>query len=214
MWRSVSICTRPVTATRMIAASTGCGRSRSRPVKKTATSSVTSAATSPESGVRAPAVSFTSDCDIPPLIGKPAAETGRQVRAANRKELLRGIQAVPVLGPEHPADRRRLHRGEDETGHPERQDGVDVRTADERKRGHRQPLRHLAEQRDAPLVEPQHPAATIPPITTKSATGRCFSTVLPAAAGRAPPVRASSDVKLVWPRPPRKCPMRSQKSPP
>jgi hypothetical protein len=54
-----------------IAASTGCGRFFRRSVKKSATTSMMPAAINPEIGVRAPPLSFTSDCDMPPLIGKP-----------------------------------------------------------------------------------------------------------------------------------------------
>ena len=63
--------TRLMTAASTTAASTGCGRLRSRPVAKSTTTSVNSVATRPETGVRAPELSFTSDCDMPPLTGNP-----------------------------------------------------------------------------------------------------------------------------------------------
>ena len=63
-----------MTAARTIAASTGCGRFRSSPDANSTTISMKSAAIRPDSGVRAPALSLTSDCDMPPLTGKPAAE--------------------------------------------------------------------------------------------------------------------------------------------
>ena len=63
--------TRLATAMSTMAASTGCGRLRSRSVKKSATTRMMPAAIKPESGVRAPPLSLTSDCDMPPLIGKP-----------------------------------------------------------------------------------------------------------------------------------------------
>ena len=62
---------RLMTAASTIAASTGCGRFRNSPEANSTTMSVKSAATSPDSGVRAPALSFTSDCDMPPLTGNP-----------------------------------------------------------------------------------------------------------------------------------------------
>ncbi len=71
MLRRASTWISPVTAISTTAARTGCGRVRNSPVKKSTTTSVMSAATSPESGVRAPAVSLTSDCDMPPLTGSP-----------------------------------------------------------------------------------------------------------------------------------------------
>ncbi len=71
MLRSASTWMSPVTAISTTAARTGWGRSRNSPVKKSTTTSMMSAATSPESGVRAPPVSLTSDCDMPPLTGSP-----------------------------------------------------------------------------------------------------------------------------------------------
>ena len=53
--------TRPVTAASTIAASTGCGRSRSRPENATVMVSRISAAIKPDSGVRAPPDSLTND---------------------------------------------------------------------------------------------------------------------------------------------------------
>ena len=54
-----------------MAASTGCGRFRNSPDAKSATISMQMAAISPDIGVRAPALSLTSDCDMPPLTGNP-----------------------------------------------------------------------------------------------------------------------------------------------
>ena len=61
----------PPTAMSTIAASTGWGRSRRRPARKRVTTSMSPAATRPDTGVRAPPPSLTSDWDMPPLTGKP-----------------------------------------------------------------------------------------------------------------------------------------------
>ena len=47
-----------------------------------------SAATRPESGVRAPAVSLTSDCDMPPLTGNPLPSPAARLARADGEELL------------------------------------------------------------------------------------------------------------------------------
>ena len=83
---------------------------RNSPVKKTTTPSVMSAATSPESGVRAPAVSLTSDCDMPPLTGSPLPSPASEIGAADGEEFLRGIEPIAVLGGEHAPDGRRFQR--------------------------------------------------------------------------------------------------------
>ena len=129
MLRSASTWIRPVTAISTTAARTGCGSVRSSPVKNSTTTSVMSAATSPESGVRAPAVSLTSDCDMPPLTGQSAAEPGHEIGAADGQEFLRGVESIAVLGGEHPPDGRRFHGREHEARHGQRHDLVDVRPA-------------------------------------------------------------------------------------
>ena len=53
----------------------------------------------------------------------------------------------------------------------------------------------------------------MPPITTNSATGRFFRTPLPSSSRTSAATPSASDVGLVPPRPRRKWPMRSQKSP-
>ena len=108
MVRSAWTSTRPMTAASTIAARTGCGRLRSSPEAKSTTTSVNSVATSPETGVLAPALSFTSDCDMPPLTGNAAAQPGEQVGAAEREQLLVRVEPAAVLLREHPADGRGL----------------------------------------------------------------------------------------------------------
>src|SRR2546427_8743523 len=59
------------TATNTTAASTGCGKALRRWEKKRTTTRMKTAARAVESGVCAPPSSLTSDCDVPPLTGKP-----------------------------------------------------------------------------------------------------------------------------------------------
>ena len=59
----------PLTATSTIAASTTLGRLRSNPVRKIRHSAIVSEANTSASGVFAPALSFTDDCDSPPATG-------------------------------------------------------------------------------------------------------------------------------------------------
>jgi hypothetical protein len=55
----------------MIAARTGSGRLRNRPVKKTRVSATTIEVTTSAAGDVAPFMSFTAVCDMPPDTGKP-----------------------------------------------------------------------------------------------------------------------------------------------
>ena len=64
-----------------MAASTGCGRFRSNPDAKSTTISVKTAAMRPDTGVRAPALSLTTDCDMPPLTGNPRPSPARRLPA-------------------------------------------------------------------------------------------------------------------------------------
>ena len=59
----------PLTATRTIAASTTVGRLRSRPVRNSRHNAIVVEANTSASGVLAPALSFTDDCDRPPATG-------------------------------------------------------------------------------------------------------------------------------------------------
>ena len=59
----------PVTAIRTTAASTAFGRFSSNPVRKSRQSASVIEAKTSASGVRAPALSFTADCDSPPATG-------------------------------------------------------------------------------------------------------------------------------------------------
>jgi hypothetical protein len=67
----------------MIAARTGCGRLRRSPEKNSVTTRTRIAAKNPESEVLAPALSLTSDCDIPPLTGKPRPSPAARLAAAS-----------------------------------------------------------------------------------------------------------------------------------
>ncbi len=58
--------------------------------ERTTTKIISRAATSPESGVRAPPLSFTRDCDIPPLIGKPWPSPAMTFEAGNAEKFLVG----------------------------------------------------------------------------------------------------------------------------
>ncbi len=144
---------RPLTAIRTIAASTGWGRSRRRPAKKRATTSTMPDATRPESGCpRSPAL-VDERLRHPAAHREAAAEARGEVRGREGEELLVAVETVPVLARERPADRRGLDRAEEEARHRERQDEVHVGRLDRGKAGHRQALRHLAEERDAALGE-------------------------------------------------------------
>ena len=92
---------------------------------------------------------------------KSAAHPGGEVGPADREELLGRVESVAMLAAEHPPDRRRFDRGQDEAGQRQRQQRVDVGAADQRQRRHRQPARDFAEQRDAARVEMKSRAATI-----------------------------------------------------
>ena len=63
--------TRLATATNTTAANTGWGNALSSCEKKSTTTRMNTAAMAPDSGVRAPPPSLTTDCDMPPLTGKP-----------------------------------------------------------------------------------------------------------------------------------------------
>ncbi len=67
--RSSRTLTRPFTATSTIAASTTSGRLRNRSVRNRRHTAIAPDANTSESGVRAPALSFTVDCDRPPATG-------------------------------------------------------------------------------------------------------------------------------------------------
>ena len=214
MCRRAATSTRLITAASTMAASTGCGRFRSRPEANSTTTSVKTAATSPDSGVRAPALSLTSDCDMPPLTGNPRPSPATQIAGAERQELLVGIEPVAVLLREHPADGRRLDGAEDEAGERQRQEVVELVPADERQSERRQPLRNLPEQRDARGLEIQQPRGDNAGDDDEKGDRPVLQPELAGdehRAGAAPPT--SSDAGCVSPRWPMKCAERSQKSP-
>ena len=51
--------------------------------------------------MRAPPLSLTSDCDIPPLTGKAWPKSGYEVSARQPEELLVAVKAPTVLSCEH-----------------------------------------------------------------------------------------------------------------
>ncbi len=181
MCRSAAMSTRPVTAARTMAASTGCGRFRNSPDAKSATISMKRAAISPDSGVRAPALSLTSDCDMPPLTGNPRPSPAARFAAPIARISAVGIEPIAVLLGEHSADGRRLHGRKDEARERQRHELVEVAPADERQPQRRQAAWHVrpAARRPAPrdsAVAPRQCHRS----TTRKATGRFFIQSLPA----------------------------------
>jgi hypothetical protein len=92
-----SILKSPVTAINTTAARMDCGRLRNRSEKKSATNRVISAATKPDSGVRAPALSLTRDWDIPPLTGKPRPRPAIRFDAARARNSRFAAKRVPCF---------------------------------------------------------------------------------------------------------------------
>ena len=144
-----------MTAASTMAASTGCGRFRSSPDANSTTISVKRAATSPESGVRAPALSLTSDCDMPPLTGNPRPSPATRLAGADGQELLIGVEPIAVLLPNMRPMADVSTAREDEAGERQRQERVQIAAAHRRQPEQRQALRHLAEQRHAVRIEVQ-----------------------------------------------------------
>ena len=94
---SVETLNKPVTATNTIAASTGWGNAASRCEKKSTTTRMIPAAKAPESGVRAPPPSLTSDCDMPPLTGKPRPSPAARLDAASARNSWFASSRPPCL---------------------------------------------------------------------------------------------------------------------
>ena len=88
---------KPATATSTTAASTGCGNALKRWVKKRTTMRRMPAAITDESGVRAPPPSLTSDCDIPPLMGKPRPIPAAKFAVANARNSWLASKRPPCL---------------------------------------------------------------------------------------------------------------------
>jgi hypothetical protein len=110
------------------------------------------AAIKPESGVRAPPLSLTSDCDMPPLIGKPWPSPTRD-SPGEREEFLVAVEPVAVLLGEHPPDRRRLDRAEEESTPAPAASVRASRLMHRGQRRQRQAARHFAEQLHAVRAE-------------------------------------------------------------
>ncbi len=68
-WRSSRMLISPLTATSTMAASTTLGRLLSKPVRYIRHRPIVTEANTSASGVLAPALSFTEDCDRPPATG-------------------------------------------------------------------------------------------------------------------------------------------------
>ena len=198
---SVETLNRPATATNTTAASTGWGNAASRCEKNSTTTRMIPAAKAPDSGVRAPPPSLTSDCDMPPLTGKAAAQPGGEIGSGEREEFLVRIQPAAVFGREHAANGGRLHRAEQETGKRQRQQVVQVGPVNRREAECRQPLRHCR-----PAASPRalpgraSPKPRMPPTTTNNATGLFLRKIFPSTStARAMPPTVS-EVGLVSPR--------------
>ena len=101
---------RLATATNTTAANTGWGNALSSCEKKSSTTRMTTAAMAPDSGVRAPPPSLTTDCDMPPLTGKPWPNPAARLEAASARNSWLASSRRVVLGREHAADGGRLDR--------------------------------------------------------------------------------------------------------
>ena len=112
------------------------------------------AETSPETTVRAPELSFTRDCDIPPLTGKPPPRPPARLAAASARNSGLASKRYPCFR-EHPPDRGRLDGAEKEAGHRDRKQIFDVRQGDGRQRRAAAALRHGAEELHAVMREPR-----------------------------------------------------------
>ena len=96
------------TATNTTAARTGCGSALNRCEKNRTTTRIKIAASAVESGVRAPAPSFTTDWDVPPLTGNPPPRPATRFAAARARFSWLASNRPPCLACEHSADRGRL----------------------------------------------------------------------------------------------------------
>ena len=65
--------------------------------KKSTTTKMIPAANAPDSGVRAPPPSLTSDCDMPPLIGKPRPNPAARLEAASARNSWLASSRPPCL---------------------------------------------------------------------------------------------------------------------
>jgi hypothetical protein len=81
------------------------------------------------------------------------AEAGGEVAPGQREELLVAVEPVAVLAGERPADRDRLDGPEQEAGHRQGQEEVEVGGVDAGQAGGGEALRHLAEERHPPVRE-------------------------------------------------------------
>ncbi len=106
----------------------------------------------PDSGVRAPALSLTTDCDMPPLTGNPrpspASNCRRPARAVpgSRRTCWRASGRTS-------GQWRRSPRRQDEARQRDRQQLVQIAPAHGRQAKGRQALRHFSQQRHALRVE-------------------------------------------------------------
>ena len=69
MWNSAGKSNKPYTAVSTTAASTAFGRFSKNPVRKSKQRASVTDTKTRASGLRAPALSFTADCDSPPATG-------------------------------------------------------------------------------------------------------------------------------------------------
>ena len=94
-----------------------------------------------ESGVRAPLYSLTSDCDIPPLTGKPPPSPAK-VRNCERQIFLVGVEASAVLGDEHSPNRGRFDGTKKKAGEGKRKQLVQIIPVNRWHSERRNSLRH------------------------------------------------------------------------
>jgi len=202
-----------MTAARTTAASTGCGRLRSRPEANSTTNSVNSAAIRPDSGVRAWALSLTSDCDMPPLTGKPRPRPADRFESpiassswfgSNRWPCfcpnIRPIADVSTVASTNAASAagRSRRRSERETS------GSPIAGS---------PCGTLPRSATPFASRSNIAAAAIPPTTTTNGTGRLRRRQRPARSSPSAVSPTISAVRRVSPRWERKYPDRCQKSP-
>ena len=137
------------------------------------------AARAVESGVRAPPSSLTSDCDVPPLTGKPPPSPANRFDAASARFSWLASNRPPCFAATSGQSRPfRPRRGESRPG--------PVVASRSNHSSKRQELsakgfpaaRSQSFSRHASPSESTD-AAMMPPITTKSATGLCFRKIFP-----------------------------------
>ena len=200
-------------ATNTTAARTGCGKALKRCEKKSTTTRMNTAARAVESGVRAPPSSLTSDCDVPPLTGKPPPSPATKFDAASARFSWLASNRPPCLATNirpiaavSTAPRRKQARASGSNSFKSFQwtagtlsGGIPCGTA---------PMSFT------PRVSNESAdAATMPPITTMSATGLCLRKIFPRSNTASALTPTRRDIELVSLRCLKKWPVFPQKLP-